>query len=145
MQPNQTYDGTITGGTLIMSRSGTPGLQLAISYEEDGFTAKTSRVLWLTNKTIKQVKNTLGSLGLKVDNLASETYLENIGQALEGTEITFTTEETDYNGVFKTQVQWINPRRAPIGSESPAKIAARLFGGTVPPLEQIPEAEDVPF
>jgi hypothetical protein len=63
--------------------------------------------LWLTAKTIERTVKTLRELGWKGANFEDLHY----GNPLEGVECSITGEfETDYNGVERFRVQWVNSK-----------------------------------
>lgn len=143
----QTYDATVKSACLTESASkGTPGV-LVIFETDDGDIEHT---IWLTPKTAERARGTLTILGADPKQLASWTYLENIGLAISGHRCEITTVEEEFKGKPQVRVQWIN--RPKTAEEKGALVGrvAHLFGGPKPatanqaPKEVISD-EDVPF
>lgn len=137
----QRYQGHISAANVVESQQGTIGIELTLEAPEGSI----QKTLWVTPKSREHVLRTLGYLGVSEEQAQSATFLENLDSVLIGRPCSFTTEETEYKGKKRTEVQWINePRKAPTGNVS--KRAAALFGGTVPLPEAPPITDDdVPF
>lgn len=124
IRADQQYNGHIENANLYYSNGGTLGLQLHLACDD----GKISHTLWLTDKTIPRVEETLLRIGVSKDELHNEHALENIGEILGGREISFNTVAEDYKGQPVVKVQWLNKPRKDNGM-TPAKMAASLFSG----------------
>jgi hypothetical protein len=122
------YNGHIENANLYYSNGGTLGLQLHLACED----GKITHTLWITEKTIGRVEETLLKIGVSKNELQDENALDNIGDILGGREVSFNTVAEEYQGREIVKVQWLNKPRQANGS-SAAKMAAHLFAGRSQP------------
>lgn len=136
MRPDTTYSGTITGAAWVQARKGTPGLQVDLE-AEDG--QGISHVWWLTHKTKETFEGEMKEFGIKPEQLASGSFLQNeLFSVLIGKDVTFATKEEEYQGTKKVKVHWINAGKAPSDPRGIGFAVASLFGGEV-------SEDDIPF
>jgi hypothetical protein len=141
------YNGKIRAGSSLMTtQTGSLGYQVMLSCDD----GPTSFTIWLTDKNRdKAVKTFTTILGVKLDDLKSQQYLEyQLALDIEGREVSFGTKEEEYNGKRTIKVAWIGKKSDP----NVARGAATFFGG-VPTVtgdgdpgitdEDIPFSEDV--
>ena len=141
----QTYNATVGSACLTESvNKGTPGI-LVVYRTDDGDIEDT---IWLTPKTADRARGTLTILGADPKQLASWTYLENIGLVVSGHECEITTVDEEYNGKKRVRVQWVNPRKTAGERGALVGRVAHLFGGPKPkdePKNQEIKDDDIPF
>lgn len=142
------YNGVVgSGSTMMESQSGTVGFQVMLTCE-DGDTIFT---IWLTEDARKGAERSFKALGVDLEKLKDPNYLEyNLGQDIEGREVSFEIKEDTYKGKTSLKVLWIGKK----SEGKPAQAAAMFFGGkVVEPVEparatgglpQDPE-DDIPF
>lgn len=127
LKPDHKYHGTVAPGSeIIESQSGSIGYQVMLECED----GTASYTIWLTQKNRERAEKTFTeALGVDREKLADANYLEDVlATEIAGREVTFVTEEEEYKGKRRVKVAWLF-RRSASGGGSPAKAAARFFGG----------------
>lgn len=118
------YHGSVRPGSeLHESQSGTLGFQVMLECED----GDTSYTIWLTGKNKERARKTFTeALGVDPDKLADPNYIEmQLGLDIAGREVTFVTDEEEYNGKRRIKVAWLFKRNKTSGT--PARTAAAFF------------------
>jgi hypothetical protein len=135
------YHGEVTGGNMMETQKGTLGYQVFLNCHD----GETSYTIWLTAKNRDRARETfVQALGVDGNKLSDAAYIENgLAGDITGHPVTFTTEEEEYNGKFRTKVAFLMKRSAT--ADVPAsRAAADFFSGKVTSSTPITD-EDVPF
>lgn len=105
LKPDRSYSGKIVGGGIGYASTGSLGITIELECPEGDI----QHTWYVTPKTAKRVKDTLLELGVPKETLSSRTALENIGAALTGKSVEFTTISEEWQGKQRVRVQWVNP------------------------------------
>lgn len=126
IRADQTYNGTVTGGSWTRSANGNLGFQIALTCPDGdaGFT------IWLTKNTKDMAKRNFQVLGLSEAQMRDKAFLNyQLPTHIHGREISFTTFNDEYQGKTRVKVKSIG---FPVKSvdEAPAEAASFFGAGT---------------
>ena len=128
---DEKYLGTVTGGRLVESSKGTPGLQFDI--EEQTMGDPISHTIWLSSKSKEYAEKDLEVLGITAAHRADASFWSyKVDEHLRGQAIAYGTKSEEYKGKTSIRVAWISKPRTsdgPAGERGLASAAASLFGG----------------
>jgi hypothetical protein len=132
LEPDRRYDGVVIDAGLTQAQTGTPGFWFKIK-TDDGTITKDE---WVTPDTkVRVAKTMLECFGITQEQLASEKFIDELGEHTNGSEVSITTkEEFLQNGDTVVKVQWMNPRgftKKPPTPATKSRVAA-LFGAASP-------------
>ncbi len=134
------YHGQVTSGTMMETKKGTLGYQVFLTCPD----GDTSYTIWLTAKNRDRARATfVEALGVDGNKLTDPNYIEmGLANDIAGREVTFTTEEEEYNDKVRVKVAFLFKRSA-TASVKPAKAIADFFGGKAvgTPITD----DDIPF
>lgn len=150
---DEKYLGTVTGGRLIESAKGTPGLQFDI--EEQATGDPISHTIWLSKKSQEYAERDLDALGITAAHRKDPSFWSyKVDEHLRGQSIAYGTKSEEYKGKTSIRVAWIGKPRAsdtPAGERGLATAAASLFGGEAPEVKPDTQGrnlitdDDIPF
>lgn len=135
------YPGVVRPGSeLFESQSGTLGFRVQLECED----GDTYYDIWLTGKNKERARKVfVEALGVDPEQLPNANYLDmQLGLDIAGREVTFVTEEEEYNGKKRVKVAWLFKRS--VSNRSPAKAAASFFQAANAHGQHITD-EDIPF
>ncbi len=135
------YHGEVTGGGMMETQKGTLGYQVFLNCPD----GETSYTIWLTAKNRDRARETfVEALGVDGNKLSDANYIENaLSNDIVGRQVTFVTEEEEYNSKFRIKVAFLFKRSA-TADVKPAKAVADFFSGKVSSSNPITD-EDIPF
>jgi len=144
LKPDRTYNGHITGAGIGYASTGSLGISIELECPQGGI----QHTWYVTPKTAARVKKTLLELGVPPETLSSRTALENIGSALTGKPVEFTTISEEWQGKERVRVQWVNPAKKE--NKGAGKELFDLFAAVDEHPAQAPSDEpitddDIPF
>jgi hypothetical protein len=143
IKPDMRYNGTVRSGSGLMeTQTGTTGYQVMLSCED----GDTSFMIWMTPKNRERAQKMFtDALGISLEHLRDPNYFEyQLGQDIEGREVSFGTKSEEYKGKVQIKVSWIGKKSESIGG-SISKAASRFFGASIPEESKQITDEDIPF
>ena len=139
---DQTYTGTVTGGTFFQSAAkGTPGYQVNIESEHGDI----SYVIWLTQKNRDRITRDFETLGIDASRMGSRAFIEHeLPGLIAGRPIAFHTRSEEYNNKTSMKVAWIGKPKAASETELLADVAS-FFAEQKAPTETTQEQDGGSF
>ena len=138
---DEKYLGTVTGGRLVESSKGTPGLQFDIEEQTTG--DQIFHTIWLSAKSKEYAEKDLEVLGITAAHRSDASFWSyKLDEHLRGQSIAYGTKSEEYKGKTSIRVAWISKPRTSdglAGERGLATAAASLFGGAA--AESKPETQ----
>ena len=125
-EPNQRYVVTIVDATIVKAKTGTPGIEFALT-SDIGDIYHTE---WVKNEEkADKVKATLVAIGIPAETIEKREFWLAPGEALAGKRCSIVTMEDEWDGKKRVKVQWLNPlrKKAKPPSEALVDQMAHLF------------------
>ena len=139
IKPEMKYNGTVRGGSsLIYSQTDTMGYQVMLDCED----GQTFFIIWFTEKNRQRATKAFEALGIPVGKLSDPLFFDNeLGQIIEGKELSFGTREETYKGKTSVKVIWIGKK----SEGSLAKDAATFFKKLPEQQDESNREDDIPW
>lgn len=141
--PHKYHGNVREGSEIIETKTGTMGYQVQLECE-DGYSSYT---IWLTPKNRERAFKTFTeALGVDPENLTNSNYIEyQLALDIAGKEVTFVTEEEEYNEKKRIKVAWLFKRSA--AAQGASRAVASFFGPQAPAKVTATDItdDDIPF
>ena len=112
IEGGQKYDAVVLAAKTTEAKDGKPGIWVNFQcFDGPGAAVgMISKTIWLTLANKEFARKALKTLGATDQQLTSKEFFADVGAALNGAECSIVTEQTEYNGVKRVEVKWINAR-----------------------------------